>query len=246
MKRSTVHVAGVAALIVTSLSMGLLGCSDSAYINRKPTAIDRKPTAAAPAHEYHADGEVAPAQLADASLSTLVPGRIVYNPPSTMRVGDSTPIQVRVASAATPTSALTNGLIRGLSTPPEGIRISRTMKVSLTAAPDDFKIDLQSPEEQMVEDGSPTEWLWIVKPLRSGKRNLYLSAIAVVAVGGVEKVKEFPVHTDQIEVTVNPVGFVENHWKELSGAITGTGLLGWIGARFQSRKRKNQHKSAHR
>jgi hypothetical protein len=120
------------------------------------------------------------------------------------------------------------------------------MKVLLTGAPDDFKIDLQSPQEQIVEDDSPTEWLWMVKPLRAGNRTLYLSAIAVVRIGGVEKVKEFPVHSAQIHVRVNPIGFVTDHWQQISGVVTGTGLLGWIAARFKKkRKTKRAKKTSH-
>jgi hypothetical protein len=119
------------------------------------------------------------------------------------------------------------------------------MKVSLKAAADDFQINLESPEEQLIEDTKPTEWLWMVKPLRPGNRTLFLSAIAVVRVEGIEKVKEFPVYTTQVHVSVNPVYFMTSNWKEITGAITGTGVLSWIGNRFRKRRKKGRSRKAH-
>jgi hypothetical protein len=235
----------VVAIILAILSVVLVATklrkqpSPPAAVETPPKPSPQKPTPS----EINADVG-ALADLADRVLSQLHPGRILYNPPNSMRVGDTVPIQVRIAGLKTPSESLGARLLRPAETVKD-IHVSRTMKVSLKAAEVDFQIELKSPEGQLIEETKPTEWLWMIKPLRSGDHTLFLSAIAVVKVGGVEKVKELPVYTTQVHVRVNPVYFITSNWKEITGAITGTGILGWIGDRFRKRRKKGRSRAAH-
>jgi hypothetical protein len=104
-------------------------------------------------------------------------------------------------------------------------------------AEDDFHIELQSLEEQIIDREQPTEWVWFVTPERSGAHRLRLSAVAVVKLGGSEKPKELPVFDREITVAVSFGYFLSTNWKEITGAISGTGILGWLTGRFQKRRK---------
>jgi TonB family protein len=198
---------------------------------------------------FQLSGKRDPSEIAEQALAQLQPGAITYDPPREMKVAVSTSIQVRIGklsdSTAESAKRLNIELTKGLDRPalnPEEIRVSTTMKAMLTGAKDDFQIDLQSPEEQIVDSGAPTEWRWTVTPLRAGNRRLHLSAIAVVKVEGAEKVKEFSVYDTDITVKINVFHYLTEHWKAISGAVTGTGtVVGSLLAWFKQRK-KNLHK----
>jgi hypothetical protein len=186
-----------------------------------------------------------PRDAAEEVLSKLKPGKITYNPPHEMKVAVPTSIVVRIGKLedSSPESGvrLNAALTKGLERPalaPEPIRVSTTMKALLTGSKDEFQIDLKSPEEQIVSINEPTEWRWSVTPLKAGQRRLHLSAIAVVKLEGIEKAKEYGVFDTDITVRVNLIQFLTEHWKEISSAASGTGLIGWLLARFQKRKKQ--------
>lgn len=197
-------------------------------------------------------GDVGKSQTRDPAeevLSKLKPGRITYNPPHEMKVAVPTSIEVRIGKLedSSPDSGvrLNAALTKDLERPalaPEPIRVSTTMKAILTGSKDEFQIDLKSPEEQIISIDEPTEWRWSVTPLKAGKRRLHLSAIAVLKLEGTEKVKEYGVFDTDINVRVNLIQFVTEHWKEISSAASGTGLIGWLLARFQKRKKQARSK----
>jgi hypothetical protein len=184
----------------------------------------------------------------DKALGELLPGLITHNIPTQMKVGRQVRVVARIIGLAGPTpEAVTQGqqtIAKGLelATSPEGIQVSTTMKARLVGAEDDFHIESQSVEEQIIDRDQPAEWVWFVTPKRSGTHRLRLSAVAVVKLGGAEKSKELPVFDREVTVAVSFGYFLSRNWKEITGAISGTGILGWLTARFQKRRKGRRRK----
>jgi len=193
-------------------------------------------------------------ELVDQELGRLHAGRILYNPPREMQVAVPTRIQVRIAAMlsddARSRRQIEETLQRGLERPGLASQplpyVSTTMKVRLTGAQDEFDIRLQSDEEQLVQSTQPTEWSWTVTPRKAGKRRLHLAAVAVVKVAGTEKVKNFPVYDTDINVRVNVTDFLSQHWKELAGLASASGLTGWLAAKLHRRRGRPRRKKKQR
>jgi hypothetical protein len=98
------------------------------------------------------------------------------------------------------------------------------MKVVLTSP--DVEIKPLSPEEQFVDDASPTSWEWDIRSNAVGRHQLRLAAIVKV----LDAQKEWTALDREIVVTVNPYGsvarFFEANWQWLLTFIGGTGAIG--------------------
>jgi hypothetical protein len=92
-----------------------------------------------------------------------------------------------------------------------------------TLASEDFEVTPLSPEQQFVAAGQDTEWLWEIKPKRTGKLRLFLTLSALINVAGQNnayKVKTFK-RTLTINVTfATRVGnFMKGTWQWLWTAV---------------------------
>ncbi|HEX8984575.1 MAG TPA: hypothetical protein VF767_04060 [Bryobacteraceae bacterium] len=164
-----------------------------------------------------------------------------------MQVAVPVRIQVRIGELAgqdaASLAALESDLVAGLERPALAsapVRVSKTMKVLLTGVPEEFRIVLQSPEEQWVQAGQPTEWRWLVTPLKRGTRRLHLSAVAIVNVGGIEKMREFSVYDTDVAVQINYAQLVTDHWGQIASLASATGLSGALAALWKRRRRRGR------
>jgi hypothetical protein len=161
-----------------------------------------------------------------------------------MQVAVPVRIQVRIGELAGQDArsqeALERELVAGLERPAVGsqpVSVSKTMKVLLTGAPEEFRIVLQSPEEQWLDTGRATEWRWLVTPLQRGTRRLHLSAVALVNVGGVEKMREFSAFDTDIDVHINYTHLLSEHWGQIASALSATGVTGALAALWKRKRR---------
>ncbi len=189
--------------------------------------------------------------VAEDLVSALRPGRITYDPPAQMQVAVPVRIQVRIGELrsedARRVAELEQQLAAGLERPgipSQPVRISKTMKVLLTGAPEEFRIVLQSPEEQWIDSSQPTEWRWLVTPLKHGTRRLHLSAIAMVNVGGAEKMREFSVYDTDVNVRINFTDLLTENWGKIASGISASGVTGWLGTRWKRRRRSGKRARA--
>ncbi len=197
---------------------------------------------------------LAPAtEKVDEAIAGLSPGRITYDPPGQMTVGVTTSIQVRIIGMTADSQAevsrveplLKNNMERA-ALPSRPLHVSQSMKVVLSGNNEEFKIDhdsKDSPETQAIGTQDTTEWIWTVTPLKSGKRRLHLSAVAIFNVGGKELQKQYAAYDTDIDVRVDRVGvitgavhFVVDQWKAISGVATATGITAWVTAWLRKRR----------
>jgi hypothetical protein len=180
-------------------------------------------------------------------LDQLYPGRINHNIPERMKQGAETRVAARIIALRSETQEATAQADQRIAksfgqgaSPGEAIQVSITMKAELRAFEEDFRIEPQSSEEQIVDSVAPAEWVWGVTPKKSGRHRLRLTAIAVVKLEGAEKSKELPVFDKEVPVEISYAYLVKENWKEIGAAISSTGILGWIAARFQKRRKERK------
>lgn len=181
-----------------------------------------------------------PAELIQAEFTRMARGRILYNPPAEMTLGELERIEVRISQNVT--EELTAGL-EGQGEPRiEQIPVSSFMKVRLLG--DNFAITPLSSEEQVVLGDTYSEWAWDVTPEKAGEQRLTLIVTARVKLAGFsDEQKDLDVIERQIAVQVNPGyamrNFVNSNLNWIMTAIilpilVGFGSWGWRKYRKQS------------
>jgi hypothetical protein len=171
--------------------------------------------------------------VADAMQATVAEGRILFNPPATMRQGVVERVEIAVAGSLDLDDALRKGL-RGRGVPQfETINTSPFMAVKLTGGTG-FSIERLTPtEEQLV---APTaRWEFDVVPVRAGEQELHLSATMRIPLPGRDDERiTVPVIERKIKVQVDLVyssrRFVGKNWQWLAGTAIGLGgaIAAWI------------------
>ena len=165
------------------------------------------------------------------ALAELVqPGRLLFNPPDQMRLGQTERVEVRLTRSLELDAELLEGL-QGPGKPKlEDIKTASRMAVTLTG--DGFHIERRSDEEQAVTEDDITTWEFDVHAKKGGKQQLFMSASLRLEVPGQPLVrKSIPVRevTINVRITVPPLaGVVFGDWRWATGtavAIAGAVLL---------------------
>jgi hypothetical protein len=157
--------------------------------------------------------------------------KIVFNPPTEMLEQRTETIQARI-SFRDIGAALAEGL-EGRGKPQERpLKVSETMKVTLTGDANAFLIQPVSDEEQLVAGREYAQWEWRVTPLQPGTQRLTLSARAIIFLPGRgDKASQPRVLNEMITVQVdrwyNAKQFFANNWQWLWAVIVvpAAGLL---------------------
>ena len=167
-----------------------------------------------------------PDQVLQNAVDALPVGKVLFNHPSEMKMGEAKEVQVRIArDVATDIST-------GLTTPgtatkdqiteQQQIKVSTSMKVQLHGEPY-FDVKPLTDEEQLISKTGFTEWKFTVIPLQGGKWPLHLTVTAVVHAADREKVKNLEVLDEQVTVQVSAMevveAFIGNNWQWLIGTI---------------------------
>jgi hypothetical protein len=170
----------------------------------------------------------------ETSLKRLRAGNLAYSTPDKMKTGQTRQVTARIAAASVPASELTNGLPGDQKNVVTLLKISTKMKMTLSGP--DFTITPLSPVEQFVDNESPTQWQWDVKPNKAGKLHLRLAAIVELK----ELSKEFETIDREIAVQVDPVdevsGFWKGNWQWIIATLTALGgaIWRWLARRKSS------------
>jgi hypothetical protein len=164
-------------------------------------------------------------------------GQVAINHPEQMKVSRADTVRVRISRSQA--ADISKGLpAEGHKTEQGDIAVSTSMKVQLSGRPY-FDITPLDDTEQLITNNGFTEWSFTVTPLKSGKLPLHVRITAIVRAAGVEKMKDFPVKDEIIQVQVSPIAsvgsFVSKNWQWLWSAILVPIAL-WL----WNRRRKNQ------
>ena len=163
---------------------------------------------------------------------TVRPGRLMFNPPTEMRQGQTERLEVGVSGSRHLDDQLRRDLRgRGL-VQYEDVTTSPFMTVLLRG--DGFAVTTLSPAEQLV--APVARWEFDVTPNRAGTRELQLCVSLRIAMPGMplEQIA-IPVFERRIHVRVDPIYatryFTTQHWQWLVGTLVG--LAGGITAWYQ-------------
>ncbi len=230
---------------VIALSVGLLllvACGGTrAGATPPPTGDGQTPNPVSPP-------TLAPAlttdDLMERAYAQLREGQLAFNPPQTMRLGESAVIRLRLTrygNVAAPTLVAGLGSDRRVLT--DMVKVGSTMRAQLSG--DTFQVEPLSSEEQLVVGDAYNEWAWRVAPQSGGTHALTLRISAVITVGSEKMVRDFPVKETTVTVQVSLVRTVGRalgeYWKELLGLMvpTGSGAVGiWLWQKVHSRRQK--------
>ena len=148
------------------------------------------------------------------------PGRLLFNPPDRMRLGDTERVEVRLTRTLTLDAELLKDL-RGHGEPQlEEIPTSPLMAVTLKG--DGFQITPYSDEEQSVTPEGITTWEFDIRALKRGQQRLVISVSLRIPVAGqpLER-KSIPVREATIDVQVGAPAliahFVSANWQWFVG-----------------------------
>lgn len=166
-------------------------------------------------------------EVLQAELDRLPVGKVVFNPPDTMKLGVKERIETRISRDVNADLKIS---LRGRGIPQiEELKISELMKVRLSGS--DFDIIPLNEEEQIIEATEFTEWAWDVTPKKSGKKILHLHITLRIRLPFGEERKDHPVLEREIVVRVNPVysvkSFIFTYWKWIVTALI-LPLIGWV------------------
>jgi tetratricopeptide (TPR) repeat protein len=148
------------------------------------------------------------------------PGRLLFNPPARMRLGDTERVEVRLTRTLTLDAELLKDL-RGHGEPQlEEISTSPLMAVTLHG--DGFRITPYGDEEQSVTPDGITTWEFDIRALKRGQQRLVMSVSLRIPVAGqpLER-KSIPVREATIDVQVEAFAligrFVAANWQWFVG-----------------------------
>jgi hypothetical protein len=149
-------------------------------------------------------------------IKKLPKGRILFNPPKEMKVDKTELVDVRITKNMT--EELTRDL-KGRGDPIiEEIKASTSMKVRLTGI--NFDIKPQNGAAQAIESDKFTKWVFYVTPLKSGIQTLYITVYVIISIPGYDdQEKEHEVEDWEINVKVNPLGFLTRNWQFIVGTV---------------------------
>jgi hypothetical protein len=130
-------------------------------------------------------------------------GRLLFNPPKQMRLGQTKRVEVRVTRSLELDEELLKHLPGHDELEPETIQTAPKMAVTLKNVDDNFKIDPYSDEEQDVYLDEITTWQFRIRALKPGQQLLVLSVSLRIPVQGKPVVhKSIPVFEARIDVQV--------------------------------------------
>jgi hypothetical protein len=154
--------------------------------------------------------------LVRSALAELTqPGRLLFNPPDQMRLGQKVRVEVRLTRSLELDAELLEKL-QGPGEPRlEDIKTASRMAVTLTG--DGFGINRYSDEEQAVTQDGITTWEFDIRAKKAGKQQLFMSVSLRIPVPGQPLVHQnIPVReaTINVRITVPALaGVVFGDWR---------------------------------
>lgn len=169
----------------------------------------------------------------------------VYNRPTNISLGSSTPFQLVIQTAQSQ-EPLT--LFREMPGEPISVDIKAAQQMSarLTFPPDKLEATLRGPPKRLVTAQSPVSWIWDVKGLKPGPANVTLEIFAHLTTKDDDAGVAFRVYTDKWTVKTSPlewikyqIGEIEPVYKFTALALAGLGsFLAWFGLKPAGKEEK--------
>jgi hypothetical protein len=156
-----------------------------------------------------------PADEVAQAVARLPVATVAFNTPTELGRGETATIKLLLSPATISIADLEKRVDEAGEKSGAHVKYSRVMEATL--ASEDFDVTPLSPQQQFVAAGQETEWLWQVKPKRTGKLHLFLTLNAIIKIGdqtNAYKVKTFS-RTLTIDVSLGTHirDFVKANWQ---------------------------------
>jgi hypothetical protein len=153
-------------------------------------------------------------------------GKMAYSIPDTMKVGQQYDISLRITKYEKD-SILIEGIDRNDQVKSKivinDIRVGSVMSAVLIDVDSNFVVKSTSTTEQNIEDFGYTQWLWKVKPIKSGNNKLRLLIKVRVFTENGDYLKDIPVYDQKIKVHSNIPwtlkSWISKYWQWLMSTI---------------------------
>jgi hypothetical protein len=171
----------------------------------------------------------------DSAIENLPIGRIEFNTPPTLKLGETATIHLVLSLRETHEQL--RGRISEIGETAGGeVRVSDDMEAKLLSA--QFEIKPLGDERKPVSAEDTTEWFWQIKPIETGVLELRITLSAFVRVAGEEKKREIKVFSKKLEIRVTWLdrasAFVGGNWQWLWTTIA-VPAAAWMIARRRGR-----------
>jgi hypothetical protein len=168
-------------------------------------------------------------EVVQAALAETVPGRVAFNPPSTMRQGTTAAMEVRIIRSQEMDDAITTSL-RGRAVP-RLADISTSLVMAVDLIGEAFTITAYSSREQLVLASEPTSWKFDLRTSRTGEHGLAVRVSMRLPVDDQDRCHDVCVLERTVRVLVSPSYFVREHWKWLVATAipVGGAVAAWKG-----------------
>jgi len=107
------------------------------------------------------------------------------------------------------------------------LKVGNTMAVKLLG--DDFEITSKNSESQVILNDMKTTWIWDVKPLRHGLKNLELVVTVKLKIENKDELYDYSILTKNITVKVSRAyiagQFWKKNWQWVISTIVGSGVV---------------------
>lgn len=179
-------------------------------------------------------------------IDRLVSGKIAYQIPDTMDVGDNYKAVASVSKSENDSILFQN--IDSTGFEKEIIKISSRVKMILIdpTGYNNFQITPLNSEEQLVDDSTNTIWQWNVTPLRSGENELILRTTVKVLDELGENYKDIPVFEKRVKVNASlsfvTKQFIGDYWQWLTTVII-IPLIVWGYRRINIKNKADKQRS---
>ena len=221
MRRTTKSLIGITAGVVILAGVAFLTQSslEHALLPRRP---------------------LSPLNAVDQILETLELGRIAFNTPATIPLGDTAIIELILST--TESIETLQGMLNAVGERTGAcILVSNEMEARLTGR--GFGIEAITREVQAVSGEEVTKWKWEIEPTEGGVQRLHLTLSALLYMEGSRTPRTIRTFERTIEVRVSwrrkVSDFVTNNWQWLLTALV-IPLGVWIVQKMRERDESNE------
>jgi hypothetical protein len=156
----------------------------------------------------------------DSALKESLSGSIAYNAPTTIKLDETTTIELLLNPSLTP-DALATQVVESGQVVTSSIDITPRMKAILTAQDDGLTVKpLEESAEQLISGTETTKWTWFVTAKKSGSHKLTLVVYRLINYEGKDYWREVESYKANIEVKVT-LGqrIMMLDWKWIAGIL---------------------------
>ena len=164
-------------------------------------------------------------------------GKLVYNMPNEMMEKKTYTIKIRINR-----DTLDNSIISNLDNPDVSvIKTTKKMEVSIVdpspISKKSFEIVKSNDDNQLVEDGEYTEWIYNITPLRHGKLNLNI-VVSITMDGDKKQVVYFKTLFVKSNPKADFIDFISDNWQWMISTLILPLIIWW----WNNRKKKRKYK----